>query len=322
MSTVPLVSFSTPSQIAASVPHMVGYVPTDSVVIVCLNERSVVVTARFDAPPLELAHEAPEWALDGIITPVSQKAEVTGILVVGYDETGIAAARAVATSDLITDRVEVLEALGIDGVKWQGLACPDGCSGCDGIVDYGDPITAAFVANGSAASAVTRSDIEAQHTPVPIDLPDVDPSTTQAKRGWANILTGQWSPEDLAFVSVEPSPMVRDAFIIVYVGVGVKAMSDPLDDVEPGAVEWARSLPPLPQDTVVANLLGAAVAGNTPILWSAYANLMWRTGNGTPARIALENALAVDPEYRLALLTMRLVDAALPFDCDHLWVRS
>ena len=150
----------------------------------------------------------------------------------------------------------------------------------------------------------------------------MDPSTTQAKRGWANILTGQWSPEDLAFVSVEPSPMVRDAFIIVYVGVGVKAMSDPLDDVEPDAAEWARSLPPLPQDTVVANLLGAAVAGNTPVLWSAYANLMWRVGNGTPARIALENALAVDPEYRLALLTMRLVDAALPFDCDHLWVRS
>jgi Domain of unknown function (DUF4192) len=323
MNTAPVTYLSTPAQIAASMPHLIGYLPTDSVVIVALNDRAVIVAGRMDAPPVECADDMPAWVIEGFVNPVRSKQPITGVLIVGYDEPGVAAVQAVVDSGVIEDAgLCIVDALGVVGPMWRGLTCDRSqCEGCGGIIDYGDPITAEWIVQGSAATTVSRSDIEASLTPAPIDLPVGFPA--QARDGWANILAGQWTPEDLAAVSADPDPALRDAFLLAYVGAWVKGlMGDSIDDLDAATVEWARALPPLGKDSMVENLRRAAVAANTAVLWTVFANTAWRVGDGTLANIAIERALAVDPEYRLARLISMMLDTAVKLDGDPVWVQS
>lgn len=144
--------------------------------------------------------------------------------------------------------------------------------------------------------------------------------TARAQAGWLAILTGQAGPDDLAAVSAHHNTDVRDAFIVAYAGCWPTAVtSSPLDDIDPDVVAWANGLPVLSQSDVLTNLLAAAVAGNTALLWSVYASAAWRTGDGMRANIALDYALEVDPNYRLALLTQMLVDNAMRLDGPTKW---
>lgn len=74
-------------------------------------------------------------------------------------------------------------------------------------------------------------------------------------------------------------------------------------------VEWTRE-----KDRVVERL--AALCRHTPPELSpgpltVLANLTWWLGNGAMTRIALDRAIAADPQYRLAVLLDRAVDLAI-----------
>lgn len=320
MSTVPLVSLESPEQIVASVPHMVGHLPQDSIVVIVLDGRSVKVTARMDAPPLGQHSDAPQLLMQGVIEPVSRRVTISGVIIVGYDERGVAAAREVLASPLLEEAgIDVLDVLAVEGPMWRCLS--PHCEGCGGVIDYGDPITAEFVGLGSQGAAIQRSTIEQDMAPNPVALPDADPlDTERAQAGWLAVLTGQAQPDDLAAASACHDPTVRDAFLVAYAGCWPTVVtSSPLDDIDPEVVAWARSLPALPLTEVLTNLLAAAVAGNTAPLWCVYANVAWRTGDGARANIALDRTLEVDSTYRLALLTRMLVDNAMRLDGPTMW---
>jgi hypothetical protein len=85
-------------------------------------------------------------------------------------------------------------------------------------------------------------------------------------------------------------------------------------DAEPGldpAEHAARS------QRLECRLVGVCAA--LPEAWSAapltvLASFTWWRGDGALTRIALDRALAVDPDYRLARLLSRMVDLAIrPF---------
>ena len=131
-----------------------------------------------------------------------------------------------------------------------------------------------------------------------VSLTDVD--IRDALVAWIcpGALTLDLVPETLReqMVEVLPAPLRHDA------GPGL----DPAEHAARRSVwsaGWSRCAPRFPRPGRAAPL-------------TVLASFTWWRGDGALTRIALDRALAVDPDYRLARLLERMVDLAIrPFGC-------
>jgi hypothetical protein len=317
----PAIRLRSPGQIVAAVPYLVGFHPCESVVAVGLGSQApqVCLTMRVDLPPPDCSGE-----LAQLIAAHLQNAGSGGVFLVVFSE-GPGEPPCPDLVEAIQESsralgIEVKDALWVRGGRWRSYRCqtPACCP------PEGTPVEPDEVSELAAASAwlgdvvhASREDLERSLRPVGLFVRASLERTFEwvsrqliaelSERGWNAVAAGsrallRAAVESRAEVSLElrAAEVARLALGLADVAVRDDALMWVGTDLEHAAeslwVELVRKATP-PYDAPPATLLAV----------HAYLR-----GNGAYARIALDRALASDPDYSFAVLLTEGLDRGVP----------
>ncbi len=320
-------------EIAAGLPHLLGFRPRESVVLVSLggeSGRRVGLTVRADIPPPEDNRSLAGVLARSLCTDRPDGALVLVVSEVADDE--VLALRGLPHHDLVWEMCRALSRLDVpaadpvlvrDG-RWWSYDCPDPCCA----PGAGTPLPAgvtelevASIATGSVVESA-REDLVARIAP-PLDQDRgamaavctriaVECSATILDTGLVSLALESWSAVTAAAARCRPgAPAARltdeeVARVVCGLRDGVlrdRALNLALGD-EPAAAEqlWTECTrrAPAPLDAAPATLLAVSA---------------WLRGDGAMANVALDRALTSDPGYGLArLLSQALAACVTPSD--------
>lgn len=308
------IRLSTGGDIVAAVPHLLGFHPAASLVLIAATRRGsrhrLGMVQRLDVP---LPHGVDVTDVAGdLIRALARDNNATSALLVIIDAIGPAGHRPLveaiseSASNAGIDLGHALWAAGTNhGCEWRCYADRD----CHGVVS--DPDSSVLAATTVSIGRVTftnREDVAAQLAPVDPDavlrrahaLQTVPVTSSAEKYGLvllavANACHGKLPSRDEQFVMLADAvadPLVRDA-----------ALGTALD-VSPADMRAVREL------------WAALVRGTPPSHRAAPAVLLafaaWQDGNGVLASEALDNALVAQPGNPLAKVFLAALRAAIP----------
>ncbi len=319
----PRVRLSAPPDILATIPFLVGYHPTDSVVVLGMRGRRLTFTARDDLPAA--GAEVPQ-AQVAYLVEVLQRQSCDGALVVGFgrDEraTPIVMALCAAFEDVGVSVKEALRAM--DGRYVSYLCRNASCCPPEGVL-Y-DPAASAIAAAWTLSGRVARRDraeYEAQIAPaVGAARASMELATAGAHDRLVDLLT-----------QAEDEEQAQAALL----NAGTLAIAESLDGQVRGTglsdeqVAWLSVLLlSIPVRDIGWSLIqgsGAALFHHRA-LWQEvlhraeddlvaapaclFAFAAWRCGDGGIARLALERALDAEPGYRMAELLHGVIAHGMP----------
>jgi Domain of unknown function (DUF4192) len=315
----------TPAAVLAVVPHMLGFYPSRSLVVLGLGAQNrVMVTFRYDLPdPFDygLAEDIAEHA-----DYVLRREHIAAALLVGYgpDEL-VAPVVACAADRLVGSGVQLHEVLRADAGRYWSLLCDDvACCPPDGrSYDPGShPAAAAMTEAGLAAhpdrdalartiqrpagsaDRISRATVRAQlRLSQLVDYGaadgDRDPKLRAVRTGRREIQRAIRRYRSGGSIdSIE-----RLAWLAVLVA-----------DLRVRDDAWARMDPAHRDDhcRLWTDVLRGAAIDFVPAPASLLAFTAWQCGNGALAAIAIDRALTADHGYSMAQLLLGAVRAALP----------
>lgn len=311
-----------PADVIAALPHLLGFVPQESLIAVWVRDGAVALTQRIDLPGC-----GGEDAVAAHLIRTAAHAQAGEVIVViasaePHPPLGLPFAALVdaVASGAEEAGLQVLDALLTDGARFWSYRCEDGC--CP--------------TQGRAVEAVAHDRMAAAFA---APAPD---------RGRA-ALKADWAPDERASAALEPLiedwESDRDADIDRAERLAARAALEAWRDAQitaieaalasgesPGRAELARLLVGLsdvrvrdtivweraqgdatePMRTRLAEALRAAPAGYVAPVATVLALTCWQMGDGARAVMALERALDDDPEYRLARLVAESVGSGIP----------
>ncbi len=312
-----------PSDLLAMIPFMLGFHPSESLVVVALKDTQVAFGARDDLPPLgcDPPPEQTRYLVD-----VVRRQRCNRVLLVGYgpEEQGSPTLTALTAAFHDAD-VMVLESLRADGGRyWSYLCANERCCPSQG-TPY-DVSTSEVAATWTLDGRVAwrdREEYEAQILPVSGPVREaMARETVTAHQRLVALLTAANDEEHAA-------AMLNSAG-----NLAIASALDRLLNGEPPTNEQVAWLSVLLQSIPIRDAAWGLITGNEtelrqhrslwqevlrraePDLMAAPASLFafaaWRDGDGAIARLALERALAADPEYRMANLLYQALTAGVP----------
>lgn len=334
-----------PDDFIAVLPYQLGHHLRNSVVAVALRGRTMGVVARSDLPPEEHAVEV----AGSLVGPLVRDG-ATSVVVVAWEDV------ADASAPVLLCLVEQLEGTGIDvvdvavvrGGRRYSPRCSGRCCPPDG-KPLRDPTTVPAVADLVAlgrAPLPRREDLDRLVEPDPERAGGVERAITSRSlrrpgrrrwaRAWAALLVpgprGE-DPEDDALADAVLSLADihwRDG-LLGWLSPGAL----PTSDIDPAVMSLLRSAVPLwptpaMRGPVVATDRAAlrdrllrlcravpdTCGAEAAALCTVVAHVSWAEGHGAVARAALDRALRLVPDYRLAVLLAQLVDAGLRLPVD------
>jgi len=320
MSTAPAtrVRLTDPSELIAAVPHLLGFHPRDSLVVISLDRRRLGMTLRADL----VDPEHRELLAEQLTGPlVHQRLTGVVLLVVGgvpgrVDAGGDPDAGELPHRTLVdtVDEVLAAEGIGVQHALWAASTSPGvpWCCydepGCAGTV--GDAATSPMAAATVAAGAVTfanREELAGLLTP--------DPAEALTRRGRLLAAADAEHPLDPATAArrVERLGQLHAAATggaLVLEDTSVVEVASALCDhrVRDGCLAWS-----LGSGAAAAEQLWLALTRATPAPERAepaalLACTAYLRGDGALAGLALEVALAACPEHALAGLLRTALD--------------
>ncbi len=333
--TAPAVArLTSPGEIVAALPHVCGFVPSESLVVVSLRgpRKRMGITMRFDLVACGLA----DLAAAEVVARLRHDQADQALLVVFTEEDGPlprSALVSVVSAGCAAEGIAVHEALLVRAGRWFSYDCHDDrCCPPEGTPipeSSGSPglslLAAEAVLDGRAVRA-SRAELAASVAP-PVFLAAraaeqeqedaferwmgrIDVDGEGAERAAATAL---W---DAALAHAREGRFVLTAREVADLAVGLHDISlrDAIlvrivDDSEHllALLLWlARTIVP-PQDAAVCTLLAVTA---------------WVRGDGALANIALDRALATDPDYSLATLVRIGLDRAVPPRQVKEWLRA
>lgn len=316
------VRLSAPADILATIPFLVGYHPTDSVVVLGMRDRHVVFTARDDLP----AEPPRSTGQVRYLVDVLRRQDCPAVMLVGYgpqDRVGPALhslRRAYERAG-----VAVLESLRADGGRyWSYLCTNPSCCPAEGTpVDISSSaIAVAWTLTGRVARR-DRAEYEAQIEPATGPVREAMRAATD--RAWDrlnDLIRGAHDEEhavglihaagNLA-VAAAIDRQVRDEqhgheevawLTVLLVNIAVRDIAWALIKGSETAIFHHRAL--------WQEVLHRAEEDLATAPASLFAFAAWRSGEGGIARVALQRALDIDPSYRMANLLHHAITAGLP----------
>jgi hypothetical protein len=319
------VRLSDPGDLAAGIPHLLGFHPTNSVVVISLtgpNGRRVGLTMRADIPPPRhdraLAHQLANGVRSDdpdavVMAVVSDAANLAGDTELPHQQLVHELTVAMTSAGLA-----VRDVLLVRSGRWWSYDCPHRCCSpaagtplpagvtelevatvASGVVVAGDrDEVAARLERSPEAAAIGDAVLRTASERV-VDILDRgrDVVREEATAAIAALAAGpstgapppRLSDDDLArMVWALRDDVVRDAALAFALGpdaAGAEALW----------MECARRAP-VPLDAAPATLLAVSA---------------WLRGDGATANIALERALASDPDYALAQLLSQALASCL-----------
>lgn len=301
-STPSAVALRGPAELVAAIPYLIGFVPSASVVGVFLRDSRIVLTVRIDA--------------DGDVAEGLARAAQAS----GADEAAVVLFDCVVEVSL-PPAVVVRDVISVAEGCWRSLLCSDDtCCPASGNAisqEVRDAVAATFVVDGVAPLA-DRSALESlfDHAPdadfaelVEIALDDavvlmgLEPGPLSL-RHWREDAADDVCQTLRDCISGEHvDDMARARVVTAMQDIRVRdvvlhRLAD-FDDLR-GVANWLRALAvrtPVSSAAAVYVLCGAAY---------------WQGGDGARACEALEQGLALDPDYSLGTLLYRAIQAGMP----------
>lgn len=315
-----------PSDFLAAVPSMLGYQPTESVVVIPFAGPRTVGAMRFDLPGVENAAAVANVAA-GLVCKIQG---ATGLAVVVYGERTQAEAVAEAITDIAAEcGLSVVERFYVTGSGW-GLIGDDAVSPMPEVPEHlAAMVTAANQHTGAALPEVHEAIAQEVAEALPGDLGirlamlDVDPlDLFEGSLSWdGSNLEAQSAATMIAMMN---RPALRDVALVQWAH-GFAAGESALDAQiawEDGVdypthlamVMWGEGPRPDPQRleaalTACRHLAALAPANAQVGPLAAAAWLSWALGRSTHADQYSRRALAIDPEHGLSQIVGSFVAA-------------
>jgi len=312
--------------ILAVVPHLLGFQPADSLVVLGVGgpHARIRLTFRYDLPDPpeeELAIDIAEHAV-----AVLRRQQLGLAIAVGYGPgSTVTPVMDVVFNALRRAGIGVQDVLRVEGNRYWSYVCSDPqCCPPDGVPfdASAHPASAAL----AAAGMTVRPDRAALASTLAPDAELVEPMREAVQR--ARRKAGQLIDFEAAAAGSDPFQPIADAGRrsvkrailryrqgggltdrdeIAWLGVALgdlRVRDDAWARMEPRFNEahrrlWTDLVRHLPADVVSAPAALLAFTG-------------WQAGDGALASVAIERALAADPEYSMALLLADALHAGLP----------
>ncbi|MGY2082463.1 DUF4192 domain-containing protein [Blastococcus sp. SYSU DS0539] len=333
----PEVRISDPGEVAAALPHLLGFHPSESVVLIGLGGPSggrVGLTVRGDIPPSGDGAAAARLLARSLRTDDPVAALLVVVSEAADDRTrpdeGPAPGTDLPHRDLVHDLVLALAAVDVPvrdvllvrRGRWWSYDCPHPCCAPSG----GTPLPGGVSAL-AAASVTTGQVVAADRSALASRLSAPPGARESLRRACARVAAERASSRGAAgpVVPADGSgTVVRQA--VARSRPGAPDPAGPLDDDELARLLWAlqdlgvrdRALQlALEEDAAAAELLWTECTRRAPApLDAAPATLLavsaWLRGDGALANVALDRALGSDPGYALARLLGQGLAACLP----------
>jgi hypothetical protein len=317
------VRLAAPKDILATIPFLVGYHPSDSIVVLGMSEHRVSFTARDDLPPA--GEEPPDGQVSYLIEVVLRQ-ECQRVMLVGYGSEERVTPTMIALLDGFEQAgAKVIDALRADGRRYWSYVCTNTrCCPPQGMPydTSSSEVSAAWTLAGRVARR-DRSEYEAQIRSVTGPARDAMHRATAAAHERLIQLVAEAQDEEQAEAAL--------------LNAGNLAIAEALNQQlhgKPPTDEQAAWLSVLLQSVAIRDIAWSLIRGSGlslyhhRALWQEvlhraetdvvpapaclFAFAAWRCGDGGIARLALERALDVDPRYRMANLLHDAITLGLP----------
>jgi hypothetical protein len=311
--------------VLAVVPHMLGFYPSRSLVVLGLGDRNRVrVTFRYDLPDPpdgELAADIADHA-----AYVLTRERISAALLIGYGPDFLVNGVIGCVADTLNVAgVRLADVLRADGGKFWSLFCDDPAH-CPPEGTAYDPGSHPAAAEMSAAGLTAHPDREAlvrTLQPAAGRSQDILHAVTLAR-----LRLGKIAAQSQA--CGEPEPQLRLArigrtavqrAIRLYRAGG--SITNPheiawlavlLANLPVRDDAWARMDPAHSDDhlRLWTDVVKGASVDYVPAPAALLAFTAWQAGNGALAAVAVDRALAADPQYSMAQLLSGVLQAGLP----------
>jgi hypothetical protein len=309
-------TLSSPADVLGAIPFLLGYDPAadESLVVLCLQGRRVLLTCRLDLPDTAAAAVVDAARVAELLTAQG----TTDAVIVGYGPGNRVTPLALELSQRLAEHgVLVKDVLRAEAGRFFSYTCRDlTCCPPDGVPYKGqtDRI-AAEAAYAGLVALPSRATLEDQLTPV---------SATSARAATdraAERLLLAFGGDD-----VDPEAVFRHAQETIGAAIERHARGEPLthdevaeltlllmaEEMRDAAALASRERPAREQSALWLQITRRAV----PSLATAPACLLamaaWRSGDGALASIAIERALTVNSDDQLANVIRDQLDRGLP----------
>lgn len=319
------INISTPADILAYVPHMLGETPKESFVVITMQGNALGATLRIDAP---LCFEPKAFAQTVVSYATADEAATGTLLVIYTDEDATPGTRPFAEhvqallTELRTARMPLQGAWMVTSEMWTNYLCTDSVCCPERSLEEITNSTgnAAFIYRGSSVTGFTKpepftGEAEARET-IAAHKPDGWPEDTEARRAqWAELLQNpkaltKESALDLAGALQHPS--TRDHLMVDIITNAPEQFTSVLLGVFLARPDWARV------DTaqeLAFELMKVTPEGQRAPMLCMIGWLEWLKGKSSFAARYFKLALEDVEGFRLAELLAELVERGLLADC-------
>ena len=323
-----VVQAGSPAALLAIVPHLVGFVPEASIVVIGTSppRDRIRITLRYDLPDPPGAGISADLAAHAVGILGQQR--LPGAVAVGYGREALVSPVAhalreaadlagIALHDIL--RVE-------DGFYWSYLCGHEACCPAAG-VPFDASAHPASTAMASAGSQVLagRAAVAARIAPVGyIAAESMRQATRRAERHVARLLAKvrMSSRIGAARRMIAAEGLAAVGAMITRYRDGSRFASDyeiaritvALHDLRVRDDAWAR-MDPVHADAhqrLWIDVVRRAQPGHVAAPAALLAFVAWQSGDGALANVALDRALADDPGYSMALLLRQVISAGAP----------
>ena len=320
-------SIGSPAAVLAIVPHLLGFVPDKSLVIIGAGQPRgrIHVTFRFDLPDPPDPDATAAIAAQALT--LLNRQELTVAIVIGYGPGPLVTPLTDAIRQTMTGTgLELRDVLRVDeGRYWSYLCREPSCCPPEGVPfdTTAHPAAAAMAACGSAVLG-DRDALAATIAPVTGSAAEaMARETRRAERIAAKLMTSATGTEspgrqrpviDGGLTAVQAAiSTYREGGSIEHYGQ-LAWLALVLTSLRVRDDAWAR-MDPGHRDAHLrlwTELTRHAQPGYIAAPASLLAFTAWQGGNGALANLALDRALADDPGYSLAQLLRDVIDAGTP----------
>ncbi|GIF46937.1 uncharacterized protein DUF4192 [Asanoa ferruginea] len=336
----PPITLRSCADLIASVPYLLGFHPSDSIVVIAIVGVRVRFVARGDLP----GGVAPEHIARRLLS-LLQRDTVDTVAIVGYGPSrSVTPAAEALCAALKSADIHTLDVLRVDAGRYWSYVCTNPTC-CPPEGKTYDPTTTCVGAAAVYAGRVALPDRDAVAASIaPVDgaaRMAMTEATTRADARLTALVEGARSAPDNGQPRLRTIAL-RSAGAAVRANARVaKALRTAGDEAVDAAFDRYRAGRRLTDDEVAwlsvllvhlpvrdhawehstdddwqVDLWSDVVRRVDPPLAAAPASLLaytaWRSGHGALATIAVERALAVDPDYALARMIDEILDQCLP----------
>jgi Domain of unknown function (DUF4192) len=317
------VRVGSPASLLAVVPSLLGFIPASSLVVIGTEppRDRVKVTLRYDLPDPPDADLAADIAAHATAVAAAQR--LTAVVAVGYGPGALVTPLMEVLRDAFRQAgTELREFLRVeDGRYWSYLCGDEACCPAGGTPfdTTGSPV-AALTSEGRVLA--DRDELAATVAAVSGQAGEsMRRATRRAEEHAARLAAQAASPEEPARRLIA-SGLDAVAEVIERYRRGDRPATSKeaawltvvLHDLRVRDDAWAR-MDPDHRDAHVrlwTDVTRLARPGHVPAPASLLAFVAWQSGSGALANVALDRALADDPQYSMALLLRQVISAGAP----------